>query len=80
MLDLAPSPAGMHVVAWLPDGTDDRLASAGAAERGVEAPAISQYYAGAPGRAGLVLGYAAVPAKEARAAVRRLAAALGGIR
>ncbi len=79
-LELSPSPAGMHLVGWLPDGVDDRVAAARATEHGVEAPAISQYYAGTAGRAGLVLGYAAVPAKESRAAVRRLAAALGTMR
>ena len=77
LLDLTPSDAGMHLVGWLPDGVDDRAASARAAENGVEAPALSNYYIDAADRAGLLLGYAAVPAKAARAAVRRLAAALG---
>jgi GntR family transcriptional regulator/MocR family aminotransferase len=80
VLELAPSPAGMHLPGWLVDGVDDRAASALAAEHGVEAPAISQYYAGAAARPGVVLGYAATPAKESRAAVRRLAAAWKGMR
>ena len=76
LLDLTPSDAGMHLVGWLPDGADDRVTSNRALERGVEAPALSNYYVDTPTRAGLVLGYSAVPAKAARAAVRRLATAL----
>ena len=79
LLDLTPSEAGMHLVGWLPPGADDRAASLRAADHRVEAPPISQYYIGAPGRPGLALGYAAVPPKESRAAVRRLAAALTAI-
>ena len=78
VLDVPASDAGMHVVGWLPAGADDVAASASAAANRVEAPALSQYYLGAAERPGLVLGYAAVPANEARAAVRRLAVALGG--
>jgi GntR family transcriptional regulator/MocR family aminotransferase len=80
LLEVAPSDAGMHLVGWLPDGVNDRDASARAADKNVEAPPVSQYYIGPADRSGLVLGYASVAAKESRAAVRRLAAALSAIR
>jgi GntR family transcriptional regulator/MocR family aminotransferase len=75
-LDVTAADAGMHLVGWLPDGTDDVAVSARAAARHVEAPPLSRYYLGPAGRPGLLLGYASVPQRETRAAVRRLVAAL----
>jgi GntR family transcriptional regulator/MocR family aminotransferase len=76
MLDLAPSEAGMHLVGWLPPGTDDRAASRNALANGVEAPPLSAYAQGALARPGLVLGYTAVSCEELAEGVRRLAASL----
>ena len=77
LLDVNPAAAGMHLVGWLPEGTDDREASRRAAALGVEAPPVS-LYGSVPGqRGGLMLGYAAVGETEMRGGVRRLAKALG---
>ena len=76
-LDIAPAQAGMHLVGWLPPGEDDRKASQRAAERGVEAPAVSLYGGSPDDRGGLLLGYAAFGEAAIREGVRRLAEALG---
>jgi GntR family transcriptional regulator/MocR family aminotransferase len=77
LLDVNPAAAGMHLVGWLPEGTDDREAPRRAAVLGVEAPPVS-LYGSVPGeRGGLMLGYAAVGEAEMRDGVRRLAKALG---
>jgi len=75
-LDVRPAEAGMHLVGWLPGGTDDREASRRAAAEGVEATALSLHGIEPPQRRGLLLGYAAVGEEEIRAGVRRLAASL----
>jgi GntR family transcriptional regulator/MocR family aminotransferase len=69
--------AGMHVIAWLAKGMSDSVVSRRARELGVEAPALMTYRAKPGGRPGLVLGYAAYAEREIRAAVEKLAAALG---
>jgi GntR family transcriptional regulator/MocR family aminotransferase len=76
LLDVAPAEAGMHLVAWLPQGMNDRNASARAARYGVEAAPLSAYTATPHARGALVLGYAAVNAKQIKIGVRRLAQAL----
>ena len=43
LLDVNPAAAGMHLVGWLPEGTDDREASHRDAVLGVEAPPVSLY-------------------------------------
>jgi GntR family transcriptional regulator/MocR family aminotransferase len=79
LIEVAPAPAGMHLVGWLPAGVDDARASAAAARHGIEAAALSTYCIEPPKRGALLLGYSAVPAEEARPAVRKLAAALRGL-
>lgn len=75
-LDVRPAEAGMHVVAGLPDGLDDRHIAAGARARGIEAPALSSFYSEAPARQGLMLGYAGVTKGEIRRGVAELAAVI----
>ena len=75
-LTLTPAAAGMHLVARLAPGTDDRRVAARAAEAGVEAPALSGYYQGPPTARGLLLGYAGVDARAMQRAVERLAGVL----
>jgi GntR family transcriptional regulator/MocR family aminotransferase len=69
--------AGLHVLLRLPDGTDDSVVHQQLAERGVYAPALSEYARG-PGAPfpGLVLGYASLSADRLRAAVAEIAAAV----
>ncbi len=77
LIDVQPSEAGMHLIGWLPDGTDDREASRLAAPPlRVAAPALSSYALETPTRPGLVLGYAAPSDAEMRDGVRDLGIAL----
>src|SRR5207302_434537 len=72
-LEVAPADTGLHLLGRLPPGVDDRAVSARAGEAGVEAPPLSKYRITSTQRGGLLLGYAAYPPRELRAAVRRLA-------
>ena len=76
LLDASPAESGMHLVGWLPVGTDDKRASRRAAQQDVEAPPISLYTTHENVREGLMLGYAAVDEAGTREGVRRLARAL----
>ena len=50
--------AGAHVVVPLPDAGVERTVVADAAARGVGLDGLARHHAGAPTRAGIVLGYA----------------------
>jgi GntR family transcriptional regulator / MocR family aminotransferase len=76
VLEVRSAHAGLHLVGWLPTGTDDRAAAARAAEHGVQAQPLSAHALQPPGRGGLLLGYAAVPEPEIEQGARRLAEAL----
>jgi GntR family transcriptional regulator / MocR family aminotransferase len=76
MLEIQPSEVGMHLVAWLPPGMDDKAAARQAAAYGVDTVPISSFGIEPMQRGGLILGYAAVAEHEIRDGVRRLAAAL----
>ena len=78
-LEVRSAHAGLHLVAWLPPGADDRAAAERAAAAGVEAQALSDHALERPGRGGLLLGYAAVPEPEIDRATARLARALAGV-
>lgn len=83
-LALAPDPAGLHLVGWLPPGVRDAVAADAARALGVEVSALSRFTLGAgticphPGRAreALLLGYAAFDERAIRAGVDRLRRAL----
>jgi GntR family transcriptional regulator / MocR family aminotransferase len=76
MLEIQPSEVGMHLVAWLPPGMDDRAAARQAAAHGVDTVPLSSFGMEPMEREGLILGYAAVSEHEIPDGVRRLAAAL----
>lgn len=65
--------AGLHLLAWLPAGTDDIALVARGAEAGIGLiPASTGWYCADP-RPGLVLGYAATDESRIDAGVERLA-------
>jgi DNA-binding transcriptional MocR family regulator len=66
----------MHLVGWLPPGTDDRRAAHLAAQVGIAVLAISAYSLEPLARGGLVFGYATTPEEAIPGGVQRLAAAL----
>ena len=63
----------MHLVGWLPEGTDDRATAEQAAAHGVDTVALSLYALEPPRRGGLLLGYTALDEAQIREGVRRLA-------
>ncbi|MEU7821564.1 PLP-dependent aminotransferase family protein [Catellatospora sp. NPDC049133] len=65
--------AGLHLVAELPAGVDDRALATRAREAGLGPLALSDLRLGTAGPPGLVLGYAARSADELAAAVATLA-------
>ena len=74
-LDVRRTETGIHLVGWLPEGTDDRPIAQRAAAAGIIARPVSSFRTGTIGRPGLVLGFAAVRPPEIRDAMQRLAAA-----
>jgi len=75
------SRAGMHVVGWLPGWTSRQVEAlaAHAAERGLGLHPIAPHYRRQPAPQGLLLGYAALSAKQLRAATALLGECLGKI-
>jgi len=76
LLEVAPDEAGIHLVGWLKEGSDDRAASQAAARLGVDAQPLSAFTLEHKRRPGLLLGYAGYDERRLRDAARRLAAAL----
>ncbi len=70
------APGGLHMVARLPDGTDEAAAVRACRSRDLAVAPLHTYYAGAPRMNGLVMGFAATPVPLAPDAARRLEAAL----
>ena len=70
--------AGLHVIAWLPDGTNETTISDAAANRGVAIHTLhSDCAVTAPLGPALVLGYGLISESAIPRAVRQLAAAAG---
>jgi len=74
---IAPSQAGMHLLARLDDalavGLSDKEIQRRAAERGVTVSALSAYYAQSQeAERGLLLGFSAVPVSSMKTSVERL--------
>jgi GntR family transcriptional regulator/MocR family aminotransferase len=76
LLEVSPADAGMHLVAWLPEGSSDREASRRAADAGIAAPPLSAYYGSAAARPGLLLGYSSVNVRKIQEGAKRLGAAM----
>ncbi|MCP5370645.1 MAG: PLP-dependent aminotransferase family protein [Hyphomicrobiales bacterium] len=72
-LDWTVPESGMHLVARLAAGRDDKALSGAAAGAGIAAPPLSVHYAAPPRRGGLLLGFAGF-------APAALAAAVAGLR
>ncbi len=72
-LHLPPAAAGMHLLGWLPEGSNDRQVAQAAAQVGVEVVPLSLFALEAAERAGIVLGYTAVATHDMRDGLERLA-------
>lgn len=75
-LEVQPSDAGMHLVAWLPPGVDDRRAADAAAAAGLLATALSRYAHHPIERGALLLGYTGVRTRDFPRGVELLARSL----
>jgi GntR family transcriptional regulator/MocR family aminotransferase len=70
--------AGLHVIAWLPEGTDETAISDAAASRGVAIHTLHQFCAvTAPRPPALILGYGLIAETAIPRAVQELAIAAG---
>ena len=78
ILEVSESDAGLHLVAWLVNGMDDRQAAALAASESLYTTPLSSYYAKDPSENVLLLGYASSSPRQLGNAVERLARALTG--
>jgi GntR family transcriptional regulator/MocR family aminotransferase len=76
LLEISNVEAGLRTVGWLQGEISAELAAWAAAARDVEVVPLSRYAYGRTRRDGLVLGFAAVDAKELRRGVEELAKAL----
>jgi GntR family transcriptional regulator / MocR family aminotransferase len=69
-------PGGMHLVARLPQGTDDTALAAGLVKRGLGPSPLSPWGVAAPYAPGLLISFTNVDVKKARAIAQQLADAL----
>ena len=77
-LTAVPTSAGLHVTALLPRvlGPDEHAIAERASAAGLALYELGTFYAGAPDRAGFVLGFGAIPRGRIEEGVRRLLAAV----
>ena len=71
-LEINAEPAGLHVMAWLPEGVNDRAVSAELAKRGVSTSPLSNYSQIPLARGGLVLGFGGYDSAEIRSALAKM--------
>jgi GntR family transcriptional regulator/MocR family aminotransferase len=73
-LEVVPSIAGLHITALAFTASADEISTNArrASEAGVEVRELSTLTARQPGRAGIVLGYGAIPSTHIREGLRRL--------
>ena len=76
LVEVVEPEAGLHLVAWLSPGHDDRAAAREAVGLGIDAKPIADYSLRRLPRPGLVLGYGAVDERLIREGVQRLARAV----
>ncbi len=72
MLEVAPTDAGMHLIAWLPQDSDDLETSRRLWAAGVEAVPLSIYCSTPYPRQGLLLGFTNVRPEEVKPNVEKL--------
>jgi GntR family transcriptional regulator/MocR family aminotransferase len=75
-MDPTGASAGLHVLAWLPEGIDDQAFMRDASRVGVALQAVSTSYAEAPARGGIVFGYGSIAEERIDAGLARVASVL----
>jgi len=76
ILDVGPAEAGMHLLGWLPAGSDDQAIAQLLERHQVSTRPLSRFFLEPSTQRALLLGYAAVPIPAIQEGVRRLATAL----
>ncbi|WP_053203495.1 PLP-dependent aminotransferase family protein [Jiangella muralis] len=79
-LEPAGISAGLHLVAWLPDGVDEAALVAAAARQGVRVNGVTPYRLSPAARGGLIFGYSALNERAVADGVARLATAFARLR
>lgn len=74
LIEIEATDTGVHLIARLPAGIDDRAVARAAVEHGVEVVPLSHYSEHLPDVGGLVLGYGAYNERQLTEAAERLAA------
>jgi GntR family transcriptional regulator/MocR family aminotransferase len=69
----AGASAGLHVLAWLPDGLDEATLIGDAAEQGIGIQGVASAFAGPPPRGGVIFGYGSLDERRIDAGLARLA-------
>ncbi len=80
LLEVKPSDAGMHIVAWLPDNSSDKKISAVALENDLVVYPLSEYVLKFKRRPGLIIGYTAFEKDKLKIGVRKLKQILNSFR
>jgi len=76
ILEVSPPEAGMHLIAWLPEGLDDRALSEILWQAGIDVLPLSMYCLKPCVRSGLMLGFANTAVADMAPNVERLAKVL----
>jgi GntR family transcriptional regulator/MocR family aminotransferase len=72
LVTVKPSPAGMHVIAWLPKNSNDKKVSGEAIKNNLIVNPISDYSMKFRQNPGLILGYTAFDKKEIKEGLVKL--------
>ena len=79
-LEPAGIAAGLHLVAYLPDGADETAVVEAAARRGLALHGLAPYRIGGEGRPGLIFGYATLDERALSEGAEILAEAIADVR
>ena len=79
-LEPAGIAAGLHLVAYLPDGMDEMAVVEAAARRGLAVHGLAPYRIGCEGRPGLIFGYATLDERALAEGIEFLAETMSGVR
>jgi GntR family transcriptional regulator/MocR family aminotransferase len=79
-LEPAGIAAGLHLVAYLPDGLDETAVAQAAARRGVAVYGLTPYRISRGGRPGLIFGYATLGERAIAEGIETLAEAMSDVR
>ncbi|MFN8519921.1 MAG: PLP-dependent aminotransferase family protein [Chloroflexota bacterium] len=79
MLDPCGASAGLHVLAWLPAGADERAMVGAAVGAGVGLNGLTRRWVAPGGRAGLIFGYGTVAERDIEPGIATLAEAVAAL-